>query len=110
MSDLISTEDLEQLKEIMDDEFDMLVSMFVDDSTTLVNTIESTIASQDAEALRVASHTLKGSSSNMCVLSISGICANIESKAKEGDFSGLEELLSELKEIHPKVIDMLKNF
>jgi len=110
MSELISTEDLEQLKEIMEDEFDMLVTMFVDDSTTLVDNIESTLASQDAESLRVASHTLKGSSSNMCVPSISSLCALIEAKAKEADFSGLDEMVAELKEIHPKVVDLLKAF
>ena len=110
MSELVSVEDLEQLKDIMEDEFDMLIGMFVDDSSTLIQTIKTTAAEKDADALRVASHTLKGSSSNMCVQSISNLCAEIENKAKENNLTGVDALISELNAIHPQVVDILKNF
>ena len=46
----------------------------------------------------------------MCVPSVSTLCADIEAKAKDADFSGLDEKLSELKEVHPKVVEILKSF
>lgn len=110
MSELVGLEDLAQLKEIMEDEFDMLISMFIEDSGILVNTMKTSTTSQDAEALRIAAHTLKGSSSNMCVMSLADICKQIEDKAKDSDFSGMDTLVADLDSLYPQVSQILKDF
>ena len=109
MNNLVVLKDLEQLKEVMEDEFGMLTEMFADDSKTLVDTIITSALTKESEALRIAAHTLKGSSSNMCATSMSLICEKIELKAKEADFDGIDNLVVELKTIQPKVVEILKS-
>jgi len=109
MSDLVSTEDLAQLKEIMEDEFEMLTTMFIEDSSQLVEQIKELYAAGNAADLRVAAHTLKGSSSNMSALGFSEICKIIEDKAKEGDLNGLDDTIEQLSAAHPQVIQILQS-
>ncbi len=110
MSDLVQMEELAQLKEIMEDEFDMLVSMYVEDSGKLIEEISSALQNQDAEAMRVAAHTLKGSSSNMCVSSISALAKAIEDKARENNFDGVDAALADIQQKHSEVVSILQAF
>jgi len=110
MSDLIKIDELEQLKEIMEDEFEMLISLFINDSAELLSNIKKAYEIQDSEAIRLAAHTLKGSSSNMCVSSISEISKEIEEKAKANDLQGVDELIEQLHVVHPQVSKILESF
>jgi HPt (histidine-containing phosphotransfer) domain-containing protein len=110
MSDLVKMDELEQLKEIMEDEFEMLTSLFISDSAKLLNDITQAYKARDNEALRIAAHTLKGSSSNMCVASISDISKEIEDKAKANDMQGVDGLIEKLDTIHPQVCTILQSF
>jgi histidine phosphotransfer protein HptB len=110
MSDLVNLDELEQLKEIMEDEFEMLISLFINDSGQLLDEITQAYATHDNEALRIAAHTLKGSSSNMCVMSISDISKEIEAKANANNMQGIDALIGQLKTIHPQVSKILQSF
>ena len=110
MSDLIQQEELLQLKEVMEDEFEMLVSMYIEDSAKLIQEMEQYLNNNDMDALRVSAHTLKGSSSNMCVNSMTELARSIEEKAKNNDAQGVPEYLQQIKQIHPEVVRLLQNF
>jgi len=110
MSDLVKMDELVQLKEIMEDEFEELTSLFINDSDKLLNEMAKAYAIQDNEALRIAAHTLKGSSSNMCVVSIADISKEIEDKAVANNLQGIDELIEQLKTIHPQVSTLLQSF
>ncbi len=110
MSDLVKTEELEQLKEIMEDEFGMLIDLFIEDSAKLLKDMITANSNQDAEALRIAAHTLKGSSANMCAPGLSDLSQEIEDKAKDNDFSGIAELIESLLTVHRQVTEILKDF
>jgi histidine phosphotransfer protein HptB len=110
MSDLIKAQELEQLKEIMEDEYDMLISMFVDDSGKLISDMQTAYDASDSDALRIAAHTLKGSASNVCIADLTDICKQIEDKAKDNDLQGIDTLLEKLKLVYPQTCEALKAF
>ncbi len=110
MSDIVLMEDLGQLKELMEEEFDSLVSMFAEDSYELINKIQVATSEESYENLRIAAHTLKGSSSNMCAKALSEISHKIEDKAKAQDLTGIDELLTNLLDVHAQSIEILKAF
>lgn len=109
MNDLVRMDDLEQLKEIMEDEFEVLTSLFIEDSSQLLSDIKQAYQAQDNEALRISAHTLKGSSANMCAVSISDISKEIEDKAKVGDLQGIDGLIERLNALHPEVSKILQS-
>ena len=110
MSELISIESLQQLKEVMEDEFPLLVEMFVTDSAKLIQEIEQAYQAQDTEKLRIAAHTLKGISSNMAAVGFSGICKIIEDRARSAELEGLSEHIEELKSSYTQVIETIQSF
>lgn len=109
MSKLVSIDDLSQLKMLMEDEFPTLVELFVNDSKTLVDNIQSSISANDCEALRIAAHTLKGSSSNMCATVLSELCLQMENKAKSGELTGVDDLLSQIAETHQQTVEVIQS-
>ncbi len=110
MADLVMTEELQKLKELMDDEFELLTNLFIDDSSKLLINIKSAYQSGDSNALRIAAHTLKGNSSNMHAVGISLISKQIEDKAKNNDLQGIDKLIEQLAVIQPKIAEILKSF
>jgi HPt (histidine-containing phosphotransfer) domain-containing protein len=110
MSHLIKTEELQQLKEIMEDEFAMLISLFVDDSEKLIKNMQMAYDVSDSDTLRIAAHTLKGSASNMCATDLTDICNELEDKAKDNDLQGVDTLLEKLKIIYPQTCEVLQAF
>jgi CheY-like chemotaxis protein/HPt (histidine-containing phosphotransfer) domain-containing protein len=80
-----------------------LVDLFLQDSGRLVGDIGLAIAARDAERLRRAAHTLKGSVSNFPAGSARDTAARMEAIGLDGDFAAAEEMLPLLE----KEIDRL---
>jgi HPt (histidine-containing phosphotransfer) domain-containing protein len=82
-----------------------LIDLFVQDSARLVGDIGRAIASRDANRLRRAAHTLKGSVSNFPAGAASETAARMEAIGMDGDFDAAEETFPALE----KEIDRLRN-
>jgi PAS domain S-box-containing protein len=82
-----------------------LIDLFVQDSAGLVDDIGRAIASRDADRLRRAAHTLKGSVSNFPAGAASETAARMEAIGMDGDFGAAEETFPTLE----KEIDRLRN-
>jgi len=65
----------------------------------LMSDLETGIAEQDIENIRIPSHTMKSSAANLGALAFSKQCAVIESMAREGDISGVEAEFATLKNL-----------
>jgi HPt (histidine-containing phosphotransfer) domain-containing protein len=59
--------------------------------------LELAIAAKDADAVRVAAHTVKGSCGNIGAMQMRETAATIEAAAKTGDISGAPEGLALLR-------------
>ena len=108
--DSLNIEELSNLKEIMEDEFELLISMYLEDSQAQINKMQEAIKNADMEVLKVASHTLKGSSSNMFVTGMSELSKDIEQKVKDNDLPAASLLIAELAEELQTVTPLLQAF
>lgn len=100
---------LQDLKEIMESEFETLVDTFIADSQSKVEQLASVIEQQDSDELRKVAHSLKGSSSNVCAFRLSEFARQLESKGKDGTLAGAEDILASLKDEFAKVSEILNN-
>ncbi|MGB3624051.1 Hpt domain-containing protein [Ketobacter sp. MCCC 1A13808] len=100
---------LQDLKEIMESEYETLVNTFIADTQSKLVELEEVIQQQDPENLRKIAHSLKGSSSNVCALKLSEFARQLESMGKEGEMASSDTLLSQLKVEFAEVSKILIN-
>jgi len=110
MTASIDTAELSNLKEVMEDEFEMLISIYLEDTESMIQKMADAIRSGDIDALKIASHTLKGSSSNMFILRISQLSKDIEDKAKANELDSALQVIPELEQEFQKVKTLLAEF
>lgn len=110
MSDApVDIEALRELKEIMEDQFSMLVETFLQDSATRMDEIDAALAAGDADALRSAAHSFKGSSSNLGISSLTDPLFKLESMGRDGNMEGGQPLAEEVRTMFSQVSEILKN-
>ncbi len=77
---------LEEFREFDDEDQSMtreVVGMFVADAPRRLSAIEAAIAADDAAALSVAAHALKGAASNIGAAALQTVCERLEEDARE---------------------------
>ena len=87
---------LRELQAVMGDEFGLLVRTFATDSAQRVDAVRAAAAAGDADALRRAAHSFKGSAGNMGALRLAELCRLIEDAARDGNIAAAQGPLDEL--------------
>lgn len=105
----VDNDTLAELKELMEDEFPTLIHAYLSDSSTRIAEMAETIERADAEGLRRAAHSLKGSSSNLGAVTLSALCLALEQQARVGDLFGAREQLTGIQEEFAAVITVLRS-
>lgn len=100
---------LQDLKEIMESEFETLINTFITDSLSKLQELSDAIESADADALRKVAHSLKGSSSNICAGGLSELARQLEFMGKEGSTDGADVVLVSLRDEFENVKQVLKS-
>jgi HPt (histidine-containing phosphotransfer) domain-containing protein len=78
------------LKEIMEDEFDDLIELFLRDSDQRLPRIHAAAVQQDSDTLRAQIHSLKGASGNICAYRLSEMALEVEDRVRQTDRSSLD--------------------
>ncbi len=89
---------LEELFEIMEDDFSALLLSFLDAAPGLIREIEAGILDEDARQVILPAHSLKSSSANVGALKLSGLARQVEMEAKKGDLTTLSGLFEPLNQ------------
>lgn len=87
---------LNELKEIMEDDFEELIAIFISDGQMQIDDLSIAINVSNIPDVRRIAHTLKGSSANIGVHDLSECCKDLEYKASENSLEGAEELLEKI--------------
>ncbi|KFX70200.1 histidine kinase [Pseudomonas taeanensis MS-3] len=66
------------LQDIMGDEYAVLLETFLADSEERLRLLRQAEMTADAQSLRLAAHSFKGSCSNMGALLLAGLCKELE--------------------------------
>lgn len=78
-----------------------IIDAYLEESVVDEGSLRNAVASQDLKALASAAHRLKGSSANVGVKSLVGVCADLERDARAGsvpDMAGRVDGLLDLLE------------
>ncbi|QKE63072.1 Hpt domain-containing protein [Aquipseudomonas campi] len=83
MSDLhLDNNVLAALQDVMEDEYPVLLDTFLADSDERLRSLKHAQQAADAQALRLAAHSFKGSCSNMGAPLLAGLCKQLEEAAR----------------------------
>ncbi len=89
----IDSEALSTLKEIMEDDFSLLIETFINDSTERLASLAEELERGDADAVRRSAHSFKGSSSNIGAPLLADLCFVLETRGNEGNLEGMQDHL-----------------
>nr|WP_298172522.1 Hpt domain-containing protein [uncultured Pseudomonas sp.] len=87
---------LAALQDVMEDEYPVLLDTFLADSEERLRLLRQAERTGDAQNLRLAAHSFKGSCSNMGASMLAGLCKQLEEV-------GRRELLAEAPELIEQV-------
>jgi HPt (histidine-containing phosphotransfer) domain-containing protein len=105
----IDTDAIAELKEVMDEEFPLLIETFVNDSVARIKTIQQAVTAADPEAIHRAAHNFKGSASNMAASALTELCGKLEEIGHNGESDGAQNLLNAIIDEYAHVRHALEN-
>ncbi len=94
---MIQEEIITELKEILAEEFPLLVSTYLEDANARITRLQSAISASDAANIRVEAHSLKGASSNLGVSGLAELCSRLEDCGANEELDGVDSLFSQIQ-------------
>jgi HPt (histidine-containing phosphotransfer) domain-containing protein len=85
---VIDTNVLDDIRDLMEDDFPDLVRRFLEDSADLLDQLDQSIARGDADSVNRAAHTLKSSSAALGALALSEHARQLERLGRSGVLVG----------------------
>lgn len=98
---------LEILRDVMGDEFPVLISTFINDADEHIQRLHASLASQDSDAVRRAAHSFRGSCHNLGAAQLASLCEHVEERALEGELGGLSDYLAKIEQEFSQVVRLL---
>jgi PAS domain S-box-containing protein len=86
-----------------------MIDLFLEQTPQLIRELKEVLQRGDALNIVKTAHRLKGSSLNLGILSLAGLCKKIEMKGQNKDLSEMSSLIRQLEEDYERVHLELKN-
>ncbi len=86
-----------------------IVRAYLKHSPAMVEKLEDAVKDGDCAALKLASHSLKSSSSNVAATDLSDLCRQVEELARKERLNDATPLVDEISQLYRKVSDALKD-
>ena len=96
MTKLLDQDMIQELREIMEDDFSLLLETFLHESAKQHQAIARSWQLRDMDLLRRSAHSLKGSCANMGATSLRGACESLEYSARDSDLDLIPVQLAEV--------------
>jgi len=94
----IDTTMLESLQSLLGANFDVLLSTYLNDSNKRIERLEAALETKDFSLINEEAHGLKGSSRNIGAVDLADVCEILETKGREQDQDGLEQLFASVQQ------------
>ncbi|HNN29485.1 MAG TPA: Hpt domain-containing protein [Agitococcus sp.] len=94
----LDMEQLNELKEVLEDEFQVLINTYLIDAQLRLKLIEEGLDTNNYEQVRLAAHSLKGASANIGALILAQLCEQLEHDCKLQKYSDLDTLVISVSE------------
>ena len=96
MVDSINKSMIEDLKELMEDDFPLLIETFLTDCEERLVALDTAILESNATEIRELAHGFKGSSSNLGADQLSEISFTLETMGRDNNISDIEQANTKL--------------
>ena len=104
---MIDLDSLNMLKDIMEEEFQPLIELYIRDSDRRFPEMRQALQEGDCESVRMTVHSLKGASSNVCAVELAEQAYSVEKMAIAGDTAHLRGAIDELEQSYLRVRQQL---
>lgn len=105
---------LANLQEVMENQYPDLLAAFLLDSSERLQALYAALDQADAEALRRAAHSFKGSCSNLGATRLTALCEELETLAQDRRLAGAEGLLKlvegEFEEVRERFLEQIRRY
>lgn len=88
---------LDELRAVMEEEFDSLLEAYLKDSERRCFEVSEAWEAGDLEALRRSAHSLKGASSNIGAAALAELCASLEHLARDSRVDCVPQVMERVK-------------
>lgn len=105
----LDEEALAELRDVMEDEFPVLIETYINDSRERISALQEAIGSGDAEECCKTAHSFKGSSINIGAPRLGDICFSTEQAARASRMSDCANYLSEIEEEFRTVRELFRD-
>lgn len=99
---------LEELFEIMEDEFVSVLESYLSSAPGLMHAIRDAVKAGDMDALVKSAHPLKSSSANVGAMELSIMARELEFKGRQSDATGLVNSYNQTADVYRRTISELK--
>ncbi|PVV21499.1 MAG: hybrid sensor histidine kinase/response regulator [gamma proteobacterium symbiont of Ctena orbiculata] len=107
-SGMIDRSVLEELYEIMEDEFVSVLESYLKSAPGLMHGIRDAVKDRDMDALVKSAHPLKSSSANVGAMELSILARELEFKGRQNDTSGLVDNYNQAADVYRRTVAELK--
>ena len=97
---ILNRQVLDDLFDLMEDEFFLLLEEYLDSAPKLLGAIEQAVLARDAEALVLPAHSLKSSSANVGAMRVSSFSKELEFQARNGDLASSDQALKGIQDAY----------
>lgn len=110
MTTPIDQDNLDMLREVIEDDLKEILQSFIDIAPQAIHDIKNAIQADNAADLRLHAHTLKGSSANIGATKLPGLALVLEEAGKAGNTQGLDSALAAMELETQAVLDYLAKY
>lgn len=104
----LDEEFLAELSSLMGEGFRGFVSIFTEDTRVCLAAVRAAASNHDREQLKRLSHLLKGSVANASAMTLSSLCAQLESLVSDGSPGQIDELITCIEAEFQRVAEALR--
>ena len=98
MTEHLNTEFLEEIKDVMEEEFALLLETYLRESELQHQRIDEAWQEQGLDELRRCAHSLKGSSGNIGAEQLAALCSQLERLARDKETEEVPETIAALSQ------------
>lgn len=103
MTDTINESLISELKELMAEDFPVLIETYITDSDERISSLQTALAQADSQSVRELAHAFKGSSSNLGADALAKICFQLETMGRNAELNGSDEVYDALTNEYQQV-------
>ncbi len=108
MSESINKVMIEELKELMEDDFSLLLETYITDGDQHLLDLDKALNDNNAKNISEIAHALKGSSRNLGADALAETSMKIETMGRGADLAGIDDEVSQLKKEYQEVKDFFQ--